>query len=84
MEPPEIEDRVRRLIVERLFLKIDPKTIGRDEKLIARLGIDSVQLFEVLVGCEEAFGITLQEEEFRADRFETVAAIAATVASKMK
>lgn len=83
MEPSEIEDRIRSLVVERLFLRIDPKSIGREEALIPRLGIDSVQLFEVLVACEEAFGISLQEEEFRADRFATIAAIAATVKSKI-
>ncbi len=83
MDASAIEDRIRTLVVERLFLRIDPKSIGRDEPLIPRLGIDSVQLFEILVACEEAFGVSLQEEEFRAERFATIAAIASTVAGKM-
>ena len=71
-----IEDRIKRMIVERCFLEIEPGEIADDEVLIDRRDIDSLMLFEIVVGTEEEFGISVMEEEFTVDNFRTVKDIA--------
>ncbi len=71
-----IEDRIKRMIVERCFLDIGPDSIADDEALIERRDIDSLKLFEIVVGTEEEFGISVMGEEFAVDNFRTVKDIA--------
>ena len=71
-----IEDRIKHMIVERCFLDIDPSTIDDDDVLIRRRDIDSLKLFEIVVGAEDEFGISVMGEEFTVDHFRTVKDIA--------
>jgi acyl carrier protein len=78
-----IEDRLKRMIVERLFLKIESEAIENDKSLIEVYGVDSVSLLELVVGLEEEFGVTVKDEEFDVKNFETVAALAEFVKAKL-
>jgi len=71
-----IEDKLKQMIVERCFLDIEPGEIADDEPLMDRHDIDSLRLFEIVVGTEEEFAISVMEEEFTIDNFRTVADIA--------
>ena len=77
-----LEDRVRALVVDRLFLDVDASTIEEGESLMDRFGIDSVRLFEIVVGLEEVFGVSFADDEFAPEKFATVRAIAAVVRGK--
>ena len=79
-----IEDRLKRMIVDRLFLKLAPEDIEEDKSLIETYGVDSVSLLELVVGIEEEFGVVIGDKEFRVDNFKTVAALAAFVRSKLE
>ena len=74
-----IEDKIKQMIVERCFLDIDPGAITDDEVLIKRRDIDSLKLFEIVVGTEEIFGISVMGEDFTVDNFRTVKDIAECV-----
>jgi len=76
---PRIEDQIKRMIVERCFLDVEPDSIGDDEPLLERRDIDSLKLFEIVVGAEEQFGISVVGEEFSVDNFRTVRDIAECV-----
>ncbi len=78
----EILPMVKEMLVERLFLDVAAAEIGDDEDLIERFGIDSVRIFEVVVGLEENFGINLEDEEFSVENFNTPSAIARVVLNK--
>ncbi len=78
-----IEDRLKRMIVDRLFLKLAPEDIEEDKSLIETYGVDSVSLLELVVGIEEEFGVVIGDKEFKVDNFKTVAALAAFVRSKL-
>jgi acyl carrier protein len=78
-----IEDRLKKMIVERLFLKISPETIEDDKSLIEEYGVDSVSLLELVVGLEEEFGIQVGDEEFSVENFQTVNALASFVKEKL-
>ena len=70
------------MLVERLFLKQDPEDILDDAPLMETYGIDSVNLFEIVVGLEDEFGISLEEEDFSIEAFATVNSIAELVKRK--
>ena len=71
-----VNDTLKEMIVERLFMNISPDEIADDANLMETLGIDSVQIFELVVGCEEAFEISFDEDDFDITVFQTVNAIA--------
>ncbi len=71
-----IEEKIKQMVVERCFLDIEPAAIADDEPLMERHDIDSLRLFEIVVGTEEEFDISVMDEEFTIDNFRTVADIA--------
>ena len=78
----ELKSQLKNMIVERLFLKVGPEDIEDDENLMDEHNIDSVNLFEIIVGLEDEFEIQLEEEDFNVETFSTVSNIAAFVAKK--
>ena len=77
-----LRGEIKSMIVERLFLNVDAAQIQDDENLMEEYNIDSVNLFEIIVGLEDQFGIALEEEDFNVATFSTVASIAAFVERK--
>ena len=78
-----IEDRLKRMIVQRLFMKIAPEALEDGKSLINDYGVDSVSLLELVVGLEEEFGVHIEDDEFSVANFETVSALAAFVRGKL-
>jgi len=78
-----IEDRIKELLVERLFLKVTPEDIGDDDMITDTLGVDSVSVFEIVVGLEEEYGLSFEDEDFNMEVFRTVHAIADFVRAKL-
>ena len=81
-EAKSVEDAIKEMIVERLFLKIAPNEIPDEEPLMEKLEIDSVQVLEIVVGLEEVYGISFEDEEFDIEVFKTVKSIADFVREK--
>ncbi|MFQ6134037.1 MAG: acyl carrier protein, partial [Armatimonadota bacterium] len=79
MSDNELKAQLKELVVERLFLNVEPQEIGDEDQLMEKFGIDSVQLFEIIVGLEEVFEVSMAEEEFSVDHFESINSIAAFV-----
>lgn len=78
----ELLPQVKQLLVERLFLDVKPEDIADEENLLEKFGVDSVRIFEVLVGLEESFGVSFADEDFSVERFSTPRRIAEVVISK--
>ncbi len=72
------------MIVERLFLPVEPDSIADDASLMETYDIDSVALFELVVGLESEFGVSLEDMEFTPATFETVNSMAALVEEKQE
>ena len=75
MDDTTLDLTLRTMIVERLFLPVEPAALDADAPLMQTYGIDSVSLLELVVGLEETFGITLDDGDFSIKNFTTVAAI---------
>lgn len=83
MSEKSVEGTIKEIIVERLFLKIRPDEIEDETLLMETLGVDSVSVFEIVVGLEEVFGISFEDEEFQIEKFRTVRSIADHVRTKL-
>jgi acyl carrier protein len=84
MESAEIKPQLKRMIVERLFLDVEPHDIGDDAPLMETYDIDSVALFELVVGLEDEFGVVMEDVDFQIDTFKSVNSIAAFVQEKVE
>ena len=83
MGDTRIEDRIKGLLIERLFLKVTPEDIEDDDVITDTLGVDSVSVFEIVVGLEEEYGLSFEDEDFNMEVFRTVHAIADFVRSRL-
>ena len=61
-------DKFVDLLVEEL--QIDPAEITMDAELSSDLGINSIELADLVMICEEKFGITIEDDDIR--KFTTV------------
>lgn len=78
----QLKASLKQMIVERLFLDVEPEDIVDDAPLMEAYGIDSVALFELVVGLEDEFGVAMEDVDFQIDTFKTVNSIAAFVEQK--
>ena len=84
MTKPEIASDIKALIVERLQLKIQPDSIQDEDPLFGEgLGLDSVEVLELVVGVEEKFGIVVQDTEEVKESFYSVSTLADYVQAAM-
>lgn len=82
MSDEHLKQQIKEMIVERLFLDADPNAIEDDENLMENYEIDSVNLFEIVVGLEEEFEISFEDEDFSVDLFATINNLAEYVEQK--
>lgn len=82
MADDQLKQQLKRMIVERLFLDVNPAEIADDENLMENYDIDSVNLFEIVVGMEEEFEISFEDDDFSVDLFATVNNLAEYVSDK--
>jgi acyl carrier protein len=60
----ELTGEVKRLLVDRLALDVDPDMIGDDQPLFGRgLELDSIDTLELAMAVEERFGVTITDDE---------------------
>jgi acyl carrier protein len=84
MASSDLKRKIKKMIVERLFLDVEPQDIGDDAALMETYGIDSVALFELVVGLEDEFGVVMEDVDFQIDTFKSVNSIAAFVEEKVE
>ncbi len=79
-----IEDRIKKLITNRLHLQVDVRKLTGDTSLIGKgLGLDSIALQELVVSLEDEFGIFIDESELRIELFENIGSLAKFVSKEL-
>lgn len=76
-----IETSLKELIVERLFLDLDPAEI-EDATELAEYGVDSFLLLELIVAMEEMFDIQFEQSDITAETLKSVQALAELIRAK--
>ncbi len=53
-------EKLQRIIAE--VLSMDPEEITRKKKFVDDLGADSLEVFQIIMGIEDAFDVILEED----------------------
>lgn len=72
-------EKVKELLIEEL--SVDPEDITPSAELINDLGINSLELADMVLLCEERFDITIEDDEVR--NFVTVGDVVDFLAAKV-
>lgn len=76
-----LESKLKELIVERLFLDIEPTEIETEVEL-AEYGVDSFLLLELIVALEETFEVKFAQSDIKAEVLKSVKTLADLIRSK--
>ncbi len=76
-----MEQQLKELLVERLFLDLDPAEIETATPL-ADYGIDSFLLLELIVGIEEAFDVRFEPTDITSDSLRSIESLMELIGSK--
>lgn len=72
-----LRPRIKELIVERLFIEgVEPASIDDEAPFMAELGLDSIDVLELLVGIEQEYSIKLVDTGLEREAFQSVRALA--------
>jgi acyl carrier protein len=76
-----MDEELKELLVERLFLDMAPGDIDSDVPL-ADYGIDSFLLLELIVGIEEMFSVRFEEADINAETLSSIASLRECIKAK--
>jgi acyl carrier protein len=72
----DLTERVKRMIVDRLRLDLEPGDIQDDASLFGEgLALDSVDVLELVVGVEKEFGVVIEDAEEGRQVFQSINAM---------
>ena len=72
---------VTQIVIEALHARKAANSIGPDTRLDT-LGLDSLNVVDVLLGLEETFGIAVEDEAIEPEAVETIASLTAFVMAR--
>ncbi len=80
----DLKARIKRLIVDRLKLEMEPSELGDADPLFGGegLGLDSIDALELVLGLEQEFGVKIEDEEVGAEALSSVDTLAEFVRRK--
>jgi acyl carrier protein len=70
-----VEDRIRDILIEDLFLEMDKENILATHSLRDDLGLDSVGFVELRTQVEKRFSIVVSDDEFTPANFATISSL---------
>ncbi|HWI31339.1 MAG TPA: acyl carrier protein [Microbacterium sp.] len=81
---PDTVDSVRAVLIETLELQQSPEDLQTDTALFGALPeLDSFGVVQLVAAIEERFDITIDDDEFGAELFETLGSLTEFVDSKL-
>ena len=78
MSPTEVQDRVKKIIVDQLG--VDEDKIKSDSSFVDELGADSLDVVELVMALEEEFNIEIPDED--AEKTKTVSDVVKYISTK--
>ncbi|OQZ03203.1 MAG: hypothetical protein B6D35_00105 [Candidatus Brocadia sp. UTAMX2] len=83
-EVVSIDNRVKKVIIERLKPNINVAEISKNTPLIGKgLGLDSVGVLELVVGLEQEFSIMFDDSEMNIELFENIGSLTNYINKKL-
>ncbi len=81
MRAAEIDTQLKELIVERLFLDIEPEDIESGTPLV-EYGVDSFLLVELIVALEEMFAVRFEQSDINTESLNSVQSMRELILAK--
>ena len=81
---PQIEDDVRRFILENFLFGQDDQTLNNDDSLLDNGVIDSTGVLELVAFLEEQFLVTVEDEELVPDNLDSISRISLFIQRKQR
>ena len=78
-----MEQALKELIVERLFLDIDPAEIESDKDLVD-YDVDSFLLLELIVAIEEMFNVRFEQTDITSESLKSINSLKQLIVSKQQ
>ncbi len=76
-----MQQQLKELLIERLFLDLEPDEIEADTPL-AEYGIDSFLLLELIVAIEEIFDVRFDQSDINADTLRSINSLQELIQAK--
>lgn len=79
-----MQEQIKLLLVQRLKLEREASSIGDDEPLFGPegLGLDSIDALELVLGIEQEFAVTIDDQQVGSQVLSTVSSIVAFISEK--
>lgn len=78
-----IEDRIKMVLTREAMVHKKPEEISNVASLIGNMGLDSIQIVELITGLEDEFDISMEDEELSLELFENVNSLAKFIRRKL-
>lgn len=78
-----ILDRLRALLAERLGFVADGELVEATGLLGQGIGLDSVEVLQLVSGIEDAWGLTIADEDLRREHFATLGTVVRFVQERL-
>lgn len=79
-----LQDTIRRFILENYLFTDDVSQLGLDDSLLGRGIVDSTGMLEIILFIEEQLGVKVADEEMVPENLDSVSRIATFVMSRRK
>ena len=79
---PETLRGLKELILEITQLKMSPDQISDTANLFNDCGVDSTSVVDLVVGLEERFGVTVEDDELDVSLFENISTLATFIEAR--
>ncbi|WP_024802763.1 acyl carrier protein [Nocardia sp. BMG51109] len=77
-----IEDTIKKILVDQLFVAVPAAQIGLDDGLRDELGVDSLGFVELRAQCGDTFAVQITDDDFVPANFATVRKLAAFISDR--
>ena len=79
----EIEDRIRKIIVNEIGINIDSERLKTDT-LLSDIGMDSMNSLDLIMAIEEKFNILFEDNDLIIDNFKNIGSLISYVKKRKK
>jgi len=79
----EVRDRMKMVLAREAMLEVKPQDMDDDAAFIEEYGMDSIQVLQFIIGLEEEFGISLEDDELDLEVLHSIRSVTEHIMAKI-